>query len=66
MDPVHAKDWDKLTEAEKAKWYESVDRLRRAAKANKSFYFQALVTPNEVVQARINTAIKILTDLTEA
>jgi len=63
MGPVHAKDWNKLSDAEKQVWYDSVDRLRRAAKAEKAFYFQALVTPNEVVQARINTAIKILTDI---
>jgi hypothetical protein len=62
MVPVHAKNWDHLTESEKQTWYESVDRLRRAAKADKAFYFQTLVTPTEAVMDRINSAIKILTE----
>jgi len=63
VDSVHAKDWDKLTEAEKSAWYESVDRLRRAAKADKAFYFQALISPTEAVMDRVNKAIKALTEV---
>jgi hypothetical protein len=62
MSDVQAKDWDHLTDAEKLAWYEAVDRLRRAAKASKQFYFQAMASPNEAIMDRINTAIKILTE----
>jgi hypothetical protein len=58
----HCKDWNKLTEADRQAWYDSVDRLRRAAKANKAFYFQAIITPDEVLHERINHAIKVLTE----
>jgi hypothetical protein len=59
----HCKNWNKLTAADQQAWYDSVDRLRRAAKAEKAFYFQALVTPNEALLERIDTAIKVLTEV---
>jgi len=63
VDSVHAKDWDKLTAAEAQSWYDAVDRLRRAAKAEKAFYFQALISPTEAVMDRVNKAIKALTEV---